>query len=865
MIANPGYAQTQVSGDGTVGTLVNGALSSACNTGVCSITGGTTVGNSLFHSFDQFSLQAGDQAQFENIGVDAIFSRVTGGISSIDGIISTTTTAPTDIFLLNPQGIIFGANASLNIGGSFLASTADTMVFDNGAAFSASNPTQLGGLLSISTPVGLQYGTNPGGIELQGPGHQMSLSPFFEFVRTNRPDGLRVNSGETLALLGGPVTLNGGNVTAFGGNVELASVGGNSVIGLQQNDWQFDYAQAANVQDITLGNASSVDVSAADGGSVNVRAGNLSLVDGSVIAANLQGPGTGGGITIETDSILVRDRSGDIKSGLYSDVEFPATGQGGDLTIQTQQLSVLNAGELSANTYWDGNTGNVYVQADTITMTGESFIVSFGDFAAFGNTGDVTVTANIIDLRDGAQIATTNLGAGATGVMRVNADQLFFQGSSADGITQSGLESIGRISDGGTILVDADTIQMLDGGLIAASTFGSAPGGDITISANSLNATGGTPNGGPSGVLSSVLPNGIGDGGNVLLMVDQISLADGANVGVNTFGDGNAGSLTINAQTIDLAGAAADGRTAILANAIEGSGNGGNIDITAQQVNIRDGATITVGNFQTVGNATPGQGAPGNITLVANGLSLNNDATIEADTIAANNNLGNIVLNLDTLTLQQGSRISTNAQGSSTGGNITIDATIALIAKDNSDISANAQQGAGGRIVVNASQIWGTEFRPQLTPDNDITASSDLGPSFGGTVELNTSYLEPTQGVATLPAATVDADQQVARQCSVDDANSLVVSGRGGVADDPTQSLRDNHVWADLRLPAPGLSQVSALPDSVTVAANQLAPSEGDRLVEAQALAMEDGQIQLVASTQRETSFSKAVICGAEA
>ncbi|MEM6254323.1 MAG: S-layer family protein [Cyanobacteria bacterium P01_D01_bin.156] len=868
----PVYAQaTQVAGDGTVGTLVNTDLSTACTTGVCSVTGGTQVGNSLFHSFDQFSIEDGDEVRFDNTGVETIFSRVTGGSSSIDGLIGTATTTSTDIFLLNPQGILFGPNATLNVNGSFLTSTADSIIFDNGSSFSASAPNQMSGLLSISTPVGLQYGNNPGSINIQGPGHQLTLFPSFEFNRTNRPDGLRVNSGETLALLGGPITLDGGNVTAFGGHVELASVGGNSVIGIQQTSsgWEFDYDQATNLQDISFNNASSVDVSDVDGGSVSVQASDLSLLDGSVIVANLQGSGTSGGIDIEAESILVQDQAGSVKSGLYSDVEFLGTGQGGNLNIQTQQLSVLNAGELTANNYWEGDAGNINVQADQITMTGDSFIVSFGDFFASGDTGNVTIKANIIDLRDGAQIATTNFGSGTTGIMQVTAEQLFFQGVSSDGFTQSGLESLGANSNGGTILVNADTIQLLDGGLISASTFGSASGGDVTINANSLEAIGGTSNGSPSGVLSSVLQGATGNGGNVLLIVDQLQLADGANVGVNTFGDGNAGSLAINSETIDLVGVAAEGRTAILANAILGNGNGGNIDISAQQVNIRDGATITVGNFQTLGLFPPGQGSPGNIVIVADGLSLQNDATIVADTLAADNNLGNIVLNVDTLTLQQESRISTNAQGSSMGGNIMIDA-IALVAKDNSDISANAQQGVGGRIVINASQIFGTEFRSELTPDNDITASSELGHTFNGTVELNTSYVEPTQGITTLPTATVDNEQQVARKCSIDDANSLVVTGRGGVAQNPTQALQvnnNNNIWTDRRLASSPISSGSS-PSELTDDSED-APGQAStdtpavpHLVEAQALVTANGQIQLVTSTPTETDTLNLLACG---
>ncbi|MEM9807977.1 MAG: filamentous hemagglutinin N-terminal domain-containing protein, partial [Cyanobacteria bacterium P01_D01_bin.56] len=193
----PSFAQvTQVAGDSTTNTLVNGNLTDTCTSGLCQVTGGTQVGNSLFHSFEQFSVGSGDEVNFVGTGVGSIFTRVTGASSFIDGTISTTTGGVTDLFLLNPQGILFGENATLDIDGSFIVTTADGIEFNNGAVFGVNSATP--DLLSISTPVGLQYGTSPGAIEVQGPGHQMSTNPFTgEFDRTNRPSGLAVDSGQS--------------------------------------------------------------------------------------------------------------------------------------------------------------------------------------------------------------------------------------------------------------------------------------------------------------------------------------------------------------------------------------------------------------------------------------------------------------------------------------------------------------------------------------------------------------------------------------------------------------------------------------------------------------------------------------------
>lgn len=158
------------------------------------INGGDKAGGNLFHSFGNFSVPDGGSANFLNSpDIVNIINRVTGGnISEINGLLKTNGSA--NLFLINPAGIIFGQNARLDIGGSFLGSTADSLLFDDGTEFSATNLTKP--LLTINAPIGLNLRDNP--------------SP----ISNNSVSGVQVQPGKNITLIGGNLSFDGGKITA---------------------------------------------------------------------------------------------------------------------------------------------------------------------------------------------------------------------------------------------------------------------------------------------------------------------------------------------------------------------------------------------------------------------------------------------------------------------------------------------------------------------------------------------------------------------------------------------------------------------------------------------------------------------------
>ncbi|WP_413201435.1 filamentous hemagglutinin N-terminal domain-containing protein, partial [Nostoc piscinale] len=331
-------------------TLPNNSQVTPLNNQITAITGGTRVGDNLFHSFLNFSVSSGSTVSFQNpVDIQNIISRVTGNsISNINGTLKTEGTA--NLFLINPNGIVFGPNAALDIRGSFLASTATSINFADGKQFSA-KALQSSSLLSVTIPTGLQFGVTAAPIL-----NQSQASPNGAKNVIRQPVGLQVGSGKTLALVGGDLLLDGGNVTARSGNIELGSVAPNSLVSIKPSSqgWVLGYESVNNFQNIRL---------------VPRRVGNTEV--GAVVdtSSPVNGIDGGGSITVQGSIVELISRGATLTS------QTLGSRKGQDITINAKNLILRDGAQVRVSAFDKGNGGNINVNAsDSVDLIG-SFIV----------------------------------------------------------------------------------------------------------------------------------------------------------------------------------------------------------------------------------------------------------------------------------------------------------------------------------------------------------------------------------------------------------------------------------------------------------------------------------------------------------
>ncbi|WP_375512886.1 filamentous hemagglutinin N-terminal domain-containing protein, partial [uncultured Nostoc sp.] len=316
----------QVTPDASLGTKVE-----PTDNGTYQITGGTEVGGrNLFHSFNRFDVPDGGSANFLNDPtIVNIFSRVTGGNpSNIQGVISAQGKA--NLFLINPYGIIFGENATLNIPGSFIGTTASAIQFTGGGEFSMTSPVN---------PLNPLLRVNPSAFLFN------QISQPIKSIQVNEAM-LSVPESQSLVLLGGDVNLEGATLDAPDGRVELGGLAEVGTVGLNidNNNFRLSFPESVARADVSLSNLTTVSASGEGGGSIQVQGRHVTFADDSSIAVNTLVSKSGGTLVVNA-SELVELLGG---SSLVTNTE--ASGTAGELRIETGRLIVQDGSQISAST-----------------------------------------------------------------------------------------------------------------------------------------------------------------------------------------------------------------------------------------------------------------------------------------------------------------------------------------------------------------------------------------------------------------------------------------------------------------------------------------------------------------------------------
>jgi filamentous hemagglutinin family protein len=482
-VARAKPVSAQIKADGTVGTQVitdNQAQ-------IHQISNGVQLDQNLLHSFSDFSVTEGWLARFQlsdNTSIlnqsilNNIIVRVTGSdISKIFGTLSVDDIGhPVSLFLINPQGIIFGPHAQLDLTGSFIASTADSVVFENGYKFSAQNPTASTPMLTIGVPIGLQFGSSPGSI----------IGQF------TQPDAsFSVQSGQTLALAGGDVTLQGSGLSvdnseeslpalieANNGQINISSIGGGETVSLNvpnlNRSWDLDFSKVKNYKDLTLSDGLIIF-----GINTNI------VLHGREVRANnevqLSGPVSPDGqknvvVSITASDFIELDNT-NITPVTNSSVP------GGSVNIQAKTLRLVNGSTITTSSSSKdsnpGSAGDISIKAQQVDIT-NSTISSTGRQASSG--GNIFITADQFRLDEGSNLRVSTKGSGNAGTINIFARSVLLdRGSAIGATTQSG--------QGGSIkLTVQDALVLRNQSNISTSSTSTGNGGNIKILAGVIAA-----------------------------------------------------------------------------------------------------------------------------------------------------------------------------------------------------------------------------------------------------------------------------------------------------------------------------------------------------------------------------------------
>jgi filamentous hemagglutinin family protein len=707
---------------------------------------GKQVGSNLFHSFGQFGLSTGESAAFNGPAtINNIIGRVTGGnSSSIDGKIQSNI-AGANLYLINPSGIVFGPNATVNVSGSFHASTADYLKMSDGAKFQATNPDA--STLSAAPPAA------------------------FGFL-TARPAAITVNGSTlgpvpgTLGVVAGPISITGATLSAPAGTIHVTSAAGTGEVPVDPRNTPG--LTVTSFGQVDIKGSSTLDVSdpknLGSGGSVFIRSGALTI-DASEINADNYGSGPGGQLALQADSQITLSSTANVHalaqaSGTGGDIVIRtspgggisvansivavgslAAGDSGQLSVATGQLSLTNGAALRSDAQGSGSGGPITISAGSVVLDGgvalDSSTGIFSTTSDIATGGSITIVAGQLALHNGANVlasscataacspdsaspATTGAGPGGGvavsvgGAVTVDSGAslgtaAFAAGNAGDvsvtaagpvtidmsvGVDHSLFQGIASQTTGtgsaGNVTVTAGTLSIVNNGEIFSATAGSGNAGDVSVTAFdklTIDGSGGAPGVSPTGIFSEAVA-GSGAAGTLSVTAGTLSIVNNGEISSSTFASGNAGNLTVAVSgqlMIDGSGGNPEARaaTGIFSLAV-GSGAAGAVSVSAGTLSIANSGEIAASTFASGNAGSLSVAVSGQLTMDGSGedLALGRTGIFSQADLGSSGAAGSVSVSAATLVVGNDGVISSGTLGLGNGGSVSVTAGNLAIVSD---------------------------------------------------------------------------------------------------------------------------------------------------------------------------------------
>ena len=652
---------------------------------------GTQVGGNLFHSFGKFNVDTNESATFTGPNsINNIIGRVTGGTQSwIDGLLRSTIDGA-NLFLLNPGGMLFGPNATLDVKGSFHVSTADYLRFDDGERFYV-NPAE-NSVLTVAPPQAFGF---------------LSESPTRISIQESL---LEVPEGETLSVVSGNIEIVGGTLRAASGRINLASVAssGEVIPNAQDEEPDLKMDSFERLGEINISQDGGLGVSGARPGNIFIRGGSLSL-DSSGIYSTTFGTATAGDI----DILLAEDLSLTNSSGSRG-----FTG-------------------IDSSSYWYGGAGNILLDVGRLTILDGSMITSHAMETCSSQGGNIMIrAAESVSISSGdgdnymqSYISSSTFGNGDGGTISISTPSLTIEeGAGIFAVAYRGIDWMGNLVEGGRagdIFLDVGNLTITSAG-IGCQTATPYNAGNITITATESVSI-------DDGAIHSTTW-GAGDGGTISIST-PVLVMDCAGIDATAEGPyvlGDAGDIFLEVGSLELTGISQ------IQTSTDGLGQGGDVTVTATD-SIAISGRIIEGNemYQSaIISSTYGDGNGGTISISTPSLTID-DGALAAETAFGAESGGDILVEVGDLTIRNGGLISSVAFGSGQGGNVTVTAadSISILGRDidglPSRITSGANSGAGGDITLEAPEI-------ELS-DGVIISTESFGVGNAGDISITAS------------------------------------------------------------------------------------------------------------------------------